>query len=510
MPSPVFVTPLTYPLSQHTAFGQIGAYQNGSRLWIISLEVASAVANPNFISYYSDNNGLTWTRGGSGPTFSPGSNNAVGESYPGTGTEVILAYHPANGAGGRKVMIFDMTGTGTFGSPVDFPYDFDDTPVQPLILPSGDWAVVWAETIGVGNVKVSISTSSDSGGTWSTRLDVNTGTANKKLGAVVIDGDGNIGIQSMALVTFANTYSLTDGASIIVENSMGTASIGSYYGLNNQNVGIYDADSDSVAFVWTVYDNASNEIRIVLFVGTPSANPTFTQHVLYTVDLDTDPELWLDFPWIMATPSGFTIIFGWGDTLGLFADGTYKLYRIDAAALGPTWSAPLEIFDIHTTPFPVDPVTDQLEFVWTWALADGTVNIITGTLQDVAPSDEWCGVLGFLSLPAEGATSTYGLTLGMTSTASYTAAPLAAACPTQRFQIGVPYSSFLTATGGVAPYTWTVQSGTLPDGISLNASMGELSGTPTTLGSGNVTFLVTDDDGNTAIVTCGVCVSLSR
>lgn len=510
MPSPVFVTPLAYPLSQHTAFGQIGAYQNGSRLWIISLEVASAIANPNFISYYSDNNGATWTRGGVGPTFSPGSNNAVGESYPGTGTDVILAYHPANGAGGRKVMIFDMTGTGTFGTPVTFPYDFDDTPVQPLILPSGDWAVVWAETIGVGNVKVSISTSADNGTSWSSRLDVNTGTANKRLGAVVIDGGGNIGIQSMNIATFANTYSLTDGASIITENSMGAAaSIGSYYGLNNQNVGIFDAGSDSVAFSWVVFDNASNQIRVVLFVGTPSANPVFTQHILYTVDLDTDPDYWLDFPWLMATPGGFTIIFGWGDTFGLFADGTYKLYRIDATALGASWSTPLEIFDIHTTPFPTDPVTDQLEFVWTWAQTDGQINIVTGTLQDVAPSDQWCGVLGFLSLPAASTAGEFALEVGLEGSATYAPPALTAACPVvPTAEIGVPYSGFVVASGGVAPYTFALFSGSLPPGLSLNTSTGEISGTPTTAGSYSWTVRVTDSLGQIFDIACSTGVPI--
>ena len=42
----------------------------------------------------------------------------------------------------------------------------------------------------------------------------------------------------------------------------------------------------------------------------------------------------------------------------------------------------------------------------------------------------------------------------------------------------VPYSQTLVATGGTAPYTWAIASGTLPAGLSLNASMGVISGAP--------------------------------
>lgn len=44
--------------------------------------------------------------------------------------------------------------------------------------------------------------------------------------------------------------------------------------------------------------------------------------------------------------------------------------------------------------------------------------------------------------------------------------------------VGVPYDKTLTAVGGVAPYTWSVISGTLPPGLGFSAS-GVLSGIPT-------------------------------
>jgi hypothetical protein len=55
----------------------------------------------------------------------------------------------------------------------------------------------------------------------------------------------------------------------------------------------------------------------------------------------------------------------------------------------------------------------------------------------------------------------------------------------------VPYNHQLTANGGTAPYTFTLQEGTPPPGITLS-STGELSGTPTETGSSTFTVLATD------------------
>ncbi len=43
---------------------------------------------------------------------------------------------------------------------------------------------------------------------------------------------------------------------------------------------------------------------------------------------------------------------------------------------------------------------------------------------------------------------------------------------------GQSYSTILAATGGVPPYRWSITSGSLPTGLSLNGSTGAISGTP--------------------------------
>ena len=60
-------------------------------------------------------------------------------------------------------------------------------------------------------------------------------------------------------------------------------------------------------------------------------------------------------------------------------------------------------------------------------------------------------------------------------------------------QTGVAYSALLAATGGTPPYTWSVTSGTLPAGLTLNVSTGAIAGTPTqTVTSTELTFQVVD------------------
>lgn len=53
--------------------------------------------------------------------------------------------------------------------------------------------------------------------------------------------------------------------------------------------------------------------------------------------------------------------------------------------------------------------------------------------------------------------------------------------------VGSAYSQTVTASGGTGSYTWSLTAGSLPSGLSLGASTGTISGTPTTAGTSNFT-----------------------
>ena len=71
------------------------------------------------------------------------------------------------------------------------------------------------------------------------------------------------------------------------------------------------------------------------------------------------------------------------------------------------------------------------------------------------------------------------------------------------------YSASLAAMGGSPPYTWSVASGSLPDGLVLNSVTGAVTGTPTVNGSFNFTVQVTDSSNPAQFATQPFVVAIS-
>jgi hypothetical protein len=70
--------------------------------------------------------------------------------------------------------------------------------------------------------------------------------------------------------------------------------------------------------------------------------------------------------------------------------------------------------------------------------------------------------------------------------------------------VGKAYTATLSATDGTGPYTWSATG--LPEGLSLAASSGQITGTPTAVGATTATVQVTDQHGSTASATLGIQV----
>jgi hypothetical protein len=72
--------------------------------------------------------------------------------------------------------------------------------------------------------------------------------------------------------------------------------------------------------------------------------------------------------------------------------------------------------------------------------------------------------------------------------------------------LATAYSYSLTATGGTAPYVYTLAGGSLPGGLTL-AGDGTLSGSPTNAGTFLFQLLVTDTNSCTGVKECSLTVA---
>jgi hypothetical protein len=78
-------------------------------------------------------------------------------------------------------------------------------------------------------------------------------------------------------------------------------------------------------------------------------------------------------------------------------------------------------------------------------------------------------------------------------------------------ELGLPFLFTLTAAGGTGPYTWSISSGTLPSGLTLDSATGRITGSPTVAGTyGNVVVQATDSLGATASQSMTFNISAAR
>ena len=83
---------------------------------------------------------------------------------------------------------------------------------------------------------------------------------------------------------------------------------------------------------------------------------------------------------------------------------------------------------------------------------------------------------------------------------------LVAAVPALETLMGLSFSYQLVATGGTAPYTWSVAAGALPAGLNLNTASGLISGTPGSAGVFAFPVAVRDSSSVTATATVQIKV----
>jgi YVTN family beta-propeller protein len=138
----------------------------------------------------------------------------------------------------------------------------------------------------------------------------------------------------------------------------------------------------------------------------------------------------------------------------------------------------------------VDPSADTVYVAGgdTASVIDGATNTVTATLE--VGANAW-------AVAVDPATGTAYVANNGDNTVSVingpASAPLAITTNTlPAAAIGTPYTATLAATGGTAPYRFSVSAGSLPAGLMLNQATGVISGTPAVPGSADFTAKVTD------------------
>ncbi len=131
-------------------------------------------------------------------------------------------------------------------------------------------------------------------------------------------------------------------------------------------------------------------------------------------------------------------------------------------------------------------------------------NAATGAITGTPTA---AGTYAFVIQLTDSATVPFTVTANETITISNPVPPLTlVGGPQPEGEVGVPYTTSLTAAGGVTPYTWSIASGSLPAGLSISPTTGAISGTPTAPGTSNFTVQV--EDSTNAVATAAASITV--
>jgi hypothetical protein len=135
--------------------------------------------------------------------------------------------------------------------------------------------------------------------------------------------------------------------------------------------------------------------------------------------------------------------------------------------------------------------------VGTTTLVGLTIDVNSGVISGT-PQNTGNFIFPVTVQDASGARYTVSFTLFIATQLSITTTSLPQGVPNVPYTPAVSGATTLQAGGGQGPYTWAITAGNLPAGLSLNASSGLISGTPTANGLFNFTAQVTDAGQRTA------------
>jgi uncharacterized repeat protein (TIGR03803 family) len=165
---------------------------------------------------------------------------------------------------------------------------------------------------------------------------------------------------------------------------------------------------------------------------------------------------------------------------------------LPGGTVGSTYSAPLSASG-GTAPF-------------TWSISSGnlppglTLNANDGTISGTpTTSGQYSFVVKVSDANLLTGDATLSITIANALTITTTSLPAGA--------VGSPYTATLSASGGTPPFTWSTSSGSLPPGLSLGGSTGQISGSP--MIAGDYAFVVQVSDANSKMATANLSITVT-
>jgi hypothetical protein len=345
-------------------------------------------------------------------------------------------------------------------------------------------------------------------------------------GAVINFSTGN-------LASFNSTtgvYTFASGGFLTISGGFPSASIPA--GTNLVTAPAVAATYDPVSGSLTIVTGSdTKDPRLVSFFGLP-ANTTFVYDG--TIHLDdpvfgpngsiTTPALFTDFANKAHACSGAIGDFVWSDTnnngiqdageLGINGV-TVQLYN---GAVIPANLIASVITGTAPGSYPFSPPgANGAGYYQFTGLCQGSYNVVVDSTQPVLsgylpsltfqggnPAADSNGSPAPVTLPTDSSkdeTIDFGF---------FAPSPITVQCAASTGQVGQPYSSSFAVTGGVSPFTFSLVTGSLPPGLTLNPSTGALTGTPTTAGPFTFTIQVKDSSGlaaGTVTKDCGITIN---